>query len=132
MDSIARRELSVADTADVVTVEIGPPRQVGVTRWGHPDWECLYQIRSPKGVIERRAGGIDSMQALIVALTGIRVDLKGLGLPLTWLGLPETGIPRMIIVAWPPGFSEELEQMVDRELAVQARKDQEAEGRGRG
>jgi hypothetical protein len=38
-------------------------------------WSCRYQIDWPEGTQDRKAGGADSMQALIIAIKMIGADL---------------------------------------------------------
>ncbi|KOU33972.1 DUF6968 family protein [Streptomyces sp. WM6378] len=91
--TIASRTYEFTDTTGIqqqVTVHIGAPRQ-------DPggDWYCPCQIlgrpQTPETVTSM--WGVDSLQALILALSRIRGELgDGRAAELTWYGNPDLGL----------------------------------------
>lgn len=77
---IAVRELRTAEQR-VVTVSLRLPSP-------HPegDWECGYSITGLEPGCVDSAKGVDSIQALIMALEGIRVFLESSGAEFSWEG----------------------------------------------
>ena len=43
------------------------------------DWYCPYRVEGPDRAHEFYAGGVDSLQAMLMALSAIRAQLHGLG-----------------------------------------------------
>ncbi len=85
-DLIARRDyaLSVASELKPLVLEIGKPAPFPDTP--DRDWYCPWVIRGLDSPIEHWAGGVDALQALLMALSGARADLLGLARrgKLTW------------------------------------------------
>lgn len=104
-----------------VTVNLLMPRR---TRTG--EWQCPFRItglRVPK--IQNYYGyGEDSMQALSLALQGIRVMLEHSRQRVSWLsGEPgDHGFARMVPEPFGLKFSTWLNRMIDREIARKLRK----------
>ena len=95
-----------------VTISIGAPRR-------HPrvDWECPFLIDGIGDSRVRKAGGVDALQALVMAIEGIRVTLEGTGRGLVWL-YPKVGpdIPRYIPTAYGRRFEERMNLAIEREM----------------
>lgn len=117
---LAERRLVDQASGAVVRVSLGAPRP---GRDG-ADWECPFRIRGA-GVSRLEFGyGVDSMQALTVALDGIRALLDESGLALGWKVGPgrhdifseETGFARQIPIGFGAAFRRRLERLLDREL----------------
>jgi hypothetical protein len=117
---IAERKLLVGDGGTgTVVVSLGRPRPSGDL-----EWECPFRIKGPELEIFEFGRGIDSMQALVTALEGIRYHLDQTGLTLTWKdGIPDhTGFQRGIPVSLGATLAKRLERLVDREMARHVRK----------
>ncbi len=93
-ESIARREYSLVDPqgAASVVVEIGKPAPMPDTP--HEDWYCPWTVQSRGDVRQHWAAGVDPVQALLLAISGLRADLQALGRrgKLTWLDDENLGI----------------------------------------
>ena len=84
----------------------GEPRPL-LCRWfipePHPagDWECRMQITGPDGRSRtRRAGGVDPVQALTLAMSMIGADLLLFDDPVYWFALDDDlGLPMLDGVA---------------------------------
>lgn len=112
--TIASRELTDADDPSRrIVVSLGLPRQV------HPlEWECGVHIDGLEPTWER-VGGVDSMQALPLAVETLRLSLKRSPYRLAWLGdstfYPAGGIPRQVPADLGEEFDERMEQLIERE-----------------
>jgi hypothetical protein len=136
---IATRRLAQASSKQPVTVELGRPRR---RRTG--EWACPYRIR---GLVKDRSGlayGVDSVQALHLALEAIRLDLEPFRAQLTWFrGEPgELFLPRYVPYYFGEAFALKLGKLIDEELRRENRRIRErtrrrsqkrkAKGRSRG
>jgi hypothetical protein len=110
---LVRRRLVLADSSRrAVTVSIGQPRRTP----GTPDWECPFRITG--GGLSRidYGYGVDSMQALINALLGLRVVLESTGKSFSWLGADYIiGFPRVIPCWGDVSWTRRMERLVERE-----------------
>jgi len=68
---ILRRVLKLDTSAREVEVPIA----IHIPVDKHDHWECEYEIGWPSGVKRRSAYGIDSVQALLIALQNIGVEI---------------------------------------------------------
>ena len=100
--------------ADVV-VRLGQPRRSG------KDWLCAYQIRGLADDAVKRVYGVDSMQALQLALEVIRATLLAQDDALAWLDLPDVGFGRTVPVFLGKRRVARLNQAIDREIALWSR-----------
>jgi hypothetical protein len=86
-EPIARREytLAAAGREATIVVELGKPRPFPDAPAG--DWYCPWTIDGPDGLREHYAGGVDGLQAMLLALSGLRAELQLLARrgKLTWL-----------------------------------------------
>lgn len=62
------------------------------------DWRCDYRIEWPGRIRSSYAFGVDSVQALLLAMQMARADLTNAeevkGRRLTWLGQSDLGLPK--------------------------------------
>lgn len=84
---IARRTLTAKINGGPVAIEVRLHRPVKSD--ANDDWECRYEIEWPHAVRRNVVGGVDSVQALLLAFNLVAVDLHA-GQPpglsgLTWL-----------------------------------------------
>lgn len=82
------------------------------------EWTCEIRISGAGDEIVDRARGVDSLQALIVALQGIRLHLDGIGEGLTWFGneAGAFGIPHPIPDYYGVEVERGLEKLVNDEI----------------
>lgn len=61
------------------------------------DWRCDYRIEWPDRTRSYRAFGVDSVQALLLAMKSVQAELTNapetLAEGLTWLGAADLGLP---------------------------------------
>ncbi|HZU11067.1 MAG TPA: hypothetical protein VFA02_14270 [Pseudacidobacterium sp.] len=93
LEVIAERNLTLdSDGIErVVTVQIGRP-------YVEPDgaWFCPFNVLGLAPAGTRRAGGVDAIQALQLALVMIGAELSASSKSLKWDGEPSTGFPASI------------------------------------
>ena len=120
---IAARRVFKAPSGKPVVVTVGVPQFVPGSDWG-----CPLQItglnrtwRRPKYVF-----GIDSFQALTLAMQGAGVMLESAGQKLEWLGQTEDlGMPKFL--PWLPKPQQaRLEAIVEREITKWVRRAERA------
>ena len=113
------------ETGSEVVATICEPVMIG------PDeWTCNFQISGLSREVQAHGSGVDGMQALIVALQGVRVHLEGAAEILSMLdGEPgDFGIPRSI----PDGYGPEVEKHLARVLTDEVTRLVEAKWRSKG
>jgi len=109
---VASREFKNEKTGRRIIAEIFTPRQVA-----HEEWACRFVIRGLPGRHQHDAHGIDSLQALGLAMQGVRYHLERSGLPISFVGaVGEFGIYRQL-AGFDVPTTRHLEQLVDREIA---------------
>ncbi len=90
---IATRELDIADSGAKVIVGIGTPKNFPDSS----DYYCPYEIRGLGNDKIRYAGGIDGVQALLLALQMVGAELytseEGKAGTLIWAGGHDLGFP---------------------------------------
>ena len=95
LETVAERLLELVSkdgSVEVVMVRIGKPQHTS-----DHNWACTYQIMGE--TIERTQAtyGEDSMQALLLALSVIRVEMeveaRATGRSLAWIGEKDIGLP---------------------------------------
>ncbi len=104
--------------------EVGPHRQAIIVKVGKPrkekggDWACPFQISGlgPRKI--ENGHGIDAIQALLMAIEGIRTRLEQSGKQLTWDGgnPGDTGFTRFVPTFFGLDFSKRLDRLIDREV----------------
>ena len=109
----------------VVTVKLGKPR-----RSKEIDWECPFSITGLRIRGIQYGRGVDAIQALYMALEGVRVLLERSGARLTWIGGQpgDAGFYRFVPKFFGPKFSKRLDRVIDREVEAFCRR---AEGKHR-
>lgn len=82
------------------------------------DWECPFHIVGLRTKTVESGYGVDAVQALTMALEGIRVTLERSGQRLSWIGGEpgDTGFGRLIPTSLGPAFSKRVNRIVDREI----------------
>jgi hypothetical protein len=108
------RELrEVGGARKVVTVRLGKPRKDP-----RGDWICPYQVNGLGRNGVQEAHGVDALQALQLALEGIRTALDRSGKSLSWTGGEpgDTGFTRSVPAFFGLDFSRRLEQLIDHEV----------------
>lgn len=110
---IATRQLRTASTPSrSVVVRLFAPQQEG------NNWSCVFEIATDR-TEQTRAFGVDSMQALQMAIEGIRVTLQSLPEPLVWLDeLGFLGFPMSVSIAWGLSVQRALEAKLIAEEAA--------------
>lgn len=99
--------------AGEVTASIGMPLKVSKDHWECPFW---LADREPE-----YASGIDGMQALIMALEGIRSLLASSGKTYSWLGgQDQSGFPMTIPQYYGSDFERSLIDQLERAVRVRA------------
>jgi hypothetical protein len=113
LTAIAARELRAMDSDKIVEVRLGRP-----TRAGRKDWICGFQIIGLNDDRIRRAAGADALQALVLALKGIRHTLENCGHSLTWIGGEhgDHGVPRAIPTFFGRQFATKIGKVLDQEI----------------
>lgn len=92
------------------TAEIGKPRRQG-RNWICPFWVSNIQMQEVC-----YAYGVDSLQALVLALEGIRKVLDNSGRVWSWIHAEEgeTGMPRHVPMGFGRKFASEIEAYIER------------------
>jgi hypothetical protein len=111
---IARRILSeyTGDIIRSVAVSIGAPRS-----YPKGDWVCPFLIEGREESRVEAAFGVDALQALLLAVEGIRVRLDQTGSRFDWLGQSGPWIPRLVPTGRGKRFEQRVNQFIDRETA---------------
>lgn len=112
---IATRTLRQTSSTRIVQVQIGKPEQ----HKNKKEWACEFQIVGLGEDRIRSARGVDSLQALILALEGIWHSLERSGRSLTWIGGEEGdhGVPRAVPTFFGRQFAVRIGKFVDKEIA---------------
>jgi hypothetical protein len=122
---IAVRRLAVAgEPGREIIITIGKPRPEA-----DPSvWRCSFLVEGIPHARRRVAHGVDSLQALQMAIEGARHVICEAGVVCAWNdGEPgDIGIPRTVPSFEGSGFAQKIERYIDRELerftrAAQAR-----------
>ncbi len=75
-------------------------------------------------VIKGHAFGVDPLQALLLAVQGLRLKLEALGIDFRWMDgdVGDTGIPRVIPISFGLNFSKHAEIVLDKETTKYVQK----------
>jgi hypothetical protein len=114
-DVIAERELEVVGSPSrKVKVRLSRPIQVDTG-----DWACTHRIVGLGDDMVGVTSGVDSMQALQLALDHVRTILEQSSERLAWFGNEEmgSGIPRSIPVVLPRSYATSIEQVIEGTMA---------------
>lgn len=93
MEAIAHRAIVLRRGAEQseIRISIGRPEKDG------RDWRCAVRIEGLGPAMEHVARGVDSVQALLLAIAMVTVQLESrvreAGGTIEWLGLPGSGLP---------------------------------------
>jgi len=112
---IARRILSEDGVIGrKIVVSIGLPRPDRLSK--HGDWKCPFLIEGMGEPKVEQAYGVDSLQALISAITGLRVRLEQSGRNFFWFD-PNIGadIPLYVPTVWGKRLVERVSLAIERE-----------------
>lgn len=90
-------------------IAIGQPEKVL-----DDEWRCAYRVADETSY----AHGLDGFQALLMALTGVRMALDKMGSQLKWRGgkAGDHGVPRLVPHAFGVAFSRRIEELIDAEV----------------
>jgi hypothetical protein len=99
------------------TVRIGTPRKQG------QNWVCAFDV---SGIGLRQpvlAYGVDGVQALVMALSGIRATIDKSDVSWSWVHGQKgyTGFPSFVPMGFGVAFTRKLERLMDREVTRFAR-----------
>jgi uncharacterized protein DUF6968 len=110
---IASRVLTEENARDhKITVAVGAPRRVQADHW-----LCPYHI---EGIVEsglHYAYGVDALQALVLAMAGIRWNLGNTGRDFIWFA-GDHGIPHQV----PTGFGKTFQRRVERAILRESKR----------
>ena len=97
-----------------IVVSIGLPRPDPLSK--HGDWECAFLIQGVGKSKVQKTFGVDSLQALMMAIEGVRVGLEQTGRRFFWLD-PEIGtdIPLSVPTIWGKQLVERVRLAIERE-----------------
>jgi hypothetical protein len=95
-----------------IIVRVGTPRQDDSRTW-----LCAFQISGPRGSRIHAAYGVDAIQALQVALEGIRFHLARQRVRATWVGgeKGDPGFPQTVPIAFGLDFATRIAKLIARE-----------------
>ena len=116
--TIAERELTDVETDRSVKIRVERPEQVA-----DDEWCCRFSVEGAEPGSVDRAYGIDSLQALVLALEGVRLAVECRRDQLSWLGGPsgELGLSRRVPDFLRLKFERRLNKLIDREVAALTR-----------
>jgi hypothetical protein len=126
-DPIATRVLKSLDHPEPVYLELERPELFlsdfpaeGAVKG---NWSCAYRIRHGSAVVlEARAVGSDSLQAIVNAITQLRARLSQTGLRAEYEHAFEgTGLPDYLPQGFGVEFERYLKDLVDREVHKRAK-----------
>ena len=111
--SIASRVLR-APGGKVVRIVLGSPYQDPKDPNG--DWSCPFEVTGLDEELRGEGHGVDSLQAVIEALRGIRLTLGSRSRDLCWLSDTEGDVGLPMIVGYDePGYTALLESIIEAE-----------------
>lgn len=111
---VASRVITLRNSrAQKITISIGRPR-----RSLPSSWQCSYLIKGMGAPIIGRAGGVDALQALLMAIEGVRVTLERTGHRFVWLD-PENGlgIPFLVPLVHGKSVEDRVREVIDQARA---------------
>lgn len=76
---------------------------------------CPFEIREKTHRVLDVAYGVDSLQALQLALEGLRAHLVPRVEELSWLDVPDLGLPKSVPLILEPSRVAKLGRLIDRE-----------------
>jgi hypothetical protein len=104
---MATRELESTESS--FEIKVGQPEKVDAN-----EWRCAYSVADKLNY----AHGLDAFQALVMAITGVRIALDNMGSPIRLRGAKtgDHGVPRMVPQALGVAFSRKIEELIDAEV----------------
>jgi hypothetical protein len=112
-DRIAERTFAVDRSNDRVIVAVGHPQPDPAG-----DWRCAFHIEGLDRSGPFEVHGVDALQALSLAIEGVRNVLDSSGLTLSWEGGEpgDIGIPRMAPMFLPVATRRKIERYIDDQI----------------
>jgi len=114
---IAERVLELEGRPRAVRVRVRKPRRDPKTG----DHWCTFEVSGLAEAMSFKVWGIDSLQALQLAVRAAGELLREKGHALTWCGDQDLGFPRVYPAFLPAAAQSRIERMIDRELEKAAR-----------
>jgi hypothetical protein len=115
-DYLCSRELLVdGSDKDRVTVYVGKPE-----RKSEREFACPFQLVGVGEPILNYGRGVDCLQALTMALEGIRVALENTGRTYSWAGgeTGDHGFRQLVPSFYGLGFSKHIERIIENEIRL--------------
>ncbi|HYO72349.1 MAG TPA: hypothetical protein VEU33_40390 [Archangium sp.] len=114
---VAERFFELDGRQRAVRVRIRKPRRDSKTG----DHWCTFEVSGLSEALAFKVWGIDSLQALQLAMRAAGELLREKGHALSWCGDQDLGFPRTLPSFLSAAASSRLERMIDRELEKRAR-----------
>jgi hypothetical protein len=114
---IAERVFELAGRQKAVRVRIRKPRRDPRTG----DHWCTFEVSGLAKAMGFKVWGIDSLQALQLAIRAAGELLREEGGEMTWCGDRDLGFPKVYPSFLPAAAQSRIERMIDREVAKEAR-----------
>lgn len=116
-----RELLDPTDPTVKVEVQLGYPEMRTAD-----EWACPFRVVGLGAEIYEYGIGVDSLQAIMMAIEGIAVFLRDSKRSLSWIGMPgETGIRRQIPMMMGAEFANEIEAHIDAKIESFVKEKQE-------
>jgi hypothetical protein len=124
--SMSSREMDVEEIVAERELEVlGSPSRKVIVRIGKPvressgEWGCPHRIEGLGEASVEVTYGVDSMQALQLAMDRVRAILGESAERVAWFGDEQlgSGMPRTVPVILPRSYAVAVEEMIDRTLA---------------
>lgn len=111
-NSIANRRVDVLGRGKSITLMLGKPKKEI-----NGDWKCSFLITGLGTPKVQFGYGVDSMQALLMAIEGMRVTLERSGERIAWAGVDDSsGLPRPLPTYFGSAFAKKVGRMIDNEI----------------
>ena len=110
---VAERHLHAEGRVRPIIVRVMMPRP---SKKG--DWECQYQALGIGNGRRRTAYGVDAVQALVLALTGLAYVVRNSGLEPAWEGGEpgDDGLPTFVPTYLGLAFAKRMSRLIEREV----------------
>jgi hypothetical protein len=109
-----RQIQEVGKNSSNITIYLGVPSKVKAN-----EWKCPFLLDGFEKPRIQFGRGVDGLQALLVAIEGIRVTLERSGKHFSWLGGEDgdLGLPQFIPTVFGAEFSNKMGQLVEKEMS---------------
>jgi hypothetical protein len=114
---VAERFFELDGRAKAVRVRVRKPRRDPKTG----DYWCTFELSGLDEALDFKVWGVDSLQALQLAMRAAGELLREKGRGLTWCGDSDLGFPKAYPSFLSPAAQSRLERMIDRELEREQR-----------